>query len=73
MIKCVAELLGGMKIMSYGWFVKLCTFISTRTKCTRELTHGTEVSVSVGWLIRVSLSGLGQGERNGGFKNPLVP
>lgn len=41
----------GMRMMSYGWFVKLRTFISTSTKCTCVPTHGTEVSVSVGWLF----------------------
>lgn len=37
--------------MSDGWFVKQRTFISTSTKFTCGPTHGTEVSVSVGWLL----------------------
>lgn len=56
--------------MSNGWFVKLCTFIST---CVQ--THGTEVSVYVGWLlIRGCLSFRpGSGGKEWGFRNPLVP
>lgn len=36
---------GGVRPMSYGWFVKRCTFISTSTKCTCAPIRGTEVSV----------------------------
>lgn len=36
---------GGVRLMSYGWFVKRCTFISTSTKCTCAPIRGTEVSV----------------------------
>lgn len=36
----------GVRSMSYGWFVKRCTFISTSTKCTCAPIRGTEVSVS---------------------------
>lgn len=38
-------------MMSYGWFVKLRTFVSTNTKCTCVPTHGTEVSVSACELV----------------------
>lgn len=50
-------------MMSYGWFVKLCTFISTNTKCTCVLTHGTEVSVC---LLMRGLSRAWVRERGGG-------
>lgn len=55
-------------MMSYGWFVKLCTFISTNTKCTCVLTHGTEVSVCL--LMRGSL-GPGSGKEEGVVKESL--
>lgn len=35
----------GVRSMSYRWFVKRCTFISTSTMCTCAPIRGTEVSV----------------------------
>lgn len=63
-------------MMSYGWFVKLRTLISTSTKCTCVPTHGTEVSVSVDWLLIGGSLAFRPGsgvEGVGGFRNPLVP
>lgn len=43
-------------MMRYGWFVKLCTLISTSEKRMCVRTYGTEVSVYVGWLLIRGLS-----------------
>lgn len=57
-------------------FLNLRTFVSTSTKCTCAQTHGTEVSVSVGWsLIGGSLAFQAWvgGRRSGGLRKSLGP
>lgn len=52
----------GTTMMSYGWFVKLSTFISTSKKCTCVPTQGTEVSVCLWALL---FQAWVRGERSG--------
>lgn len=60
-------------MMTYGWDVKLRTFISTSTKCTCAPTHGMEVSVS-GLVVDEGLSFRpGSGGKEWGVQESLGP